>query len=191
MKIKNFIKGLSVRPILNTTKGKSVSNWVVNAGMFGGRVFSNKAGNIGGYKGKNNVMEDRNSMMKIIGSDIIRNKKEGRGMNTGYVGYFNNYVRLASIHDILNMKKDKGLGGLVNVFRSSVLEKLMGGKVYRMLVSLKYVVDGKVMGCSPMKSIMVTRSISSKLVLERIEVELRRFENEYNLDDYSGDCFVG
>ena len=36
MKIKNFIKGLSVRPILNTTKGKSVSNWVVNAGMFGG-----------------------------------------------------------------------------------------------------------------------------------------------------------
>ena len=60
-----------------------------------------------------------------------------------------------------------------------------------MLVSVKYEKDGIVKGSSPMKSIMITSRISYKLILERIQIELIKFENEYELEDYSGDCFVG
>lgn len=42
-----------------------------------------------------------------------------------------------------------------------------------------------------MKSIMITSSINSKLILERIQRELRRFEIEYDLDEYTSDCFIG
>jgi hypothetical protein len=67
----------------------------------------------------------------------------------------------------------------------------MSGNIYRMLVSVKYEKDGIVKVSSPMKSIMITSSISSKLILKRIQRELRRFEYEYELEDYSGECFVG
>jgi hypothetical protein len=45
-------------------------------------------------------------------------------------------------------------------------------------------VDGIVKGSSPIKSIMITRTISSKSILERIQRELIRFEDE--LKAYSG-----
>jgi hypothetical protein len=89
------------------------------------------------------------------------------------------------------MDNEKEFGVFGNVFSSNVLDKLMSEKVYRMLVSVKYEVVGIVKGSSPMKSIMITSSISCKLILERIQRELRRFENEYDLEYYSGDCFVG
>jgi hypothetical protein len=88
------------------------------------------------------------------------------------------------------MDNEKEFGVFGNVFSYNVLDKLMSGKVYRMLVSVKYEADGIVKGSSPMKSIMITNSISCKLILERIQRELRRFENEYELEDYSDDCFV-
>jgi hypothetical protein len=80
---------------------------------------------------------------------------------------------------------------LDNEFSSKVLDKLEPGKVYILLVSLNYEVDGIVKGSSPMKSIIITRSINCKLILDRIQRELRRFEYEYDLEDYSGDSFVG
>lgn len=77
-------------------------------------------------------------------------------------------------------------GAIENEFRSKVLATLEAGKVYRLLVSLKYEVNGIVKGSSPMKSLMLTSGISSKLILERIQRELRRFEYEYELEEYSG-----
>jgi hypothetical protein len=123
----------------------------------------------------------------IIGKDIKSKNKQG------YVSYFNNYVRLGTIYEILNIDMDnnKEFAGLGKLFSSNVLDKLISGKVYRMLVSVKYEVDGIVKGGSPMKSIMITTTISSKLILERIQRELIRFEYEYNLEEYSADCFVG
>lgn len=59
-----------------------------------------------------------------------------------------------------------------------------------MLVSEKYEQDGIVKGSSPMNSIMITSRISCKLILERIQRELIRFEVEYDLEDYIGDCLL-
>lgn len=107
-----------------------------------------------------------NGMVKdnIIGSDIFTTeiKKISRS-SKGYVSYFSsNYVRLGSIYEITNINIDntQEFGKLDNVFRSKVLDKLKSGKIYRMLVSVKYEVDGIVKGSSPMKSIMITCSIS-------------------------------
>jgi hypothetical protein len=85
----------------------------------------------------------------------------------------------------------RGLERLANVFSSQVLAKLQEGKVYRILVSLKYEVDGIVKGSSPMKSILITRNISSSLIIERIKTELIKFEEEYKIELYNGECFVG
>jgi hypothetical protein len=101
---------------------------------------------------------------------------------------------LGSIHDIINMDMDdyNRIGIRIEKdFSSKVLEKLEIGKIYRALICVKYEEIGISKGSTPMKSIMITRSISSKLILDRIQRELRRFENEYNLEDYSGHCFVG
>jgi hypothetical protein len=61
------------------------------------------------------------------------------------------------------------------------------GKIYRLLVNLKYEMNGSVKGSSPMKSILSTIKISirmssnSNLILERIQRELIKFEEEYDL----------
>ena len=133
---------------------------------------------------------DKDSLI-IIGSDITKTK--GKSMKSGYVSYLNSYIRLGSIHEILevDLNNEKKFEVLGMVFTSNVLDRLKSGKVYRMLVSLKYEVDGFVKGSSLMNSVMITSSTSCKLILEWIQRELRRFEDEYDLEDYSGDCFVG
>jgi hypothetical protein len=69
----------------------------------------------------------------------------------------------------MNMDNETEFEGLGKVFTSKILEKLKPDKIYRMLVSLKYEIDGIVKGSSPMKSIMITSRISCKLILERIQ----------------------
>lgn len=121
--------------------------------------------------------KDINVMVRdiILEGDI--KKREGKSLQEGYVSDLKNNIRLGSIHDILNidMDNEKEFGVFGNVFSSNVLDKLMSGKVYRMLVSVNYEVDGIVKGSTQIKSIMITSTINSKLILERIQRELIRF----------------
>lgn len=77
----------------------------------------------------------------------------GEVRSGGYNSYFNNYIRLGSISEILatDMENEKESGVLIKRFSSNVLNKLEKGKVYRMLVSVKYEVDGIVKGTSNKK----------------------------------------
>jgi hypothetical protein len=54
-------------------------------------------------------------------------KMISRKVGKGYVSYFNNYVRVGSIYDILNidMDNDKEFEVIGNVFRSKVLDQLL------------------------------------------------------------------
>jgi len=138
------------------------------------------------------VME--NKIIKEKDKEIISIKGGGR-KGKGYVSYFDNCVSPGggSIYSIININMDNAteFEVLGKSFTSNILDKLNPEKIYRMLVSVKYEKDGIVKGSSPMKSIMITSRISCKLILERIQIELIKFENEYELEDYSGDCFVG
>lgn len=119
-------------------------------------------------------------------------KTDIKPLKGGYVSYYKNYINLASIHAILNMDVSNSIRSRIeNDFSSKVLAKLESGKIYRALVTVKYEDNGISKGSSPMKSIMITSSINCRLILDRIQRELRRFEIEYDLEDYSGDCFVG
>jgi hypothetical protein len=60
-----------------------------------------------------------------------------------------------------------------------------------MLVSVKYEMGGIVKGSSPMKSTMIGANINCVHIISKIQRELQRFEIEYELEDYSGECFVG
>jgi len=117
----------------------------------------------------------------------------GEVRSGGYNSYFNNYIRLGSISEILatDMENEKESGVLIKRFSSNVLNKLEKGKVYRMLVSVKYEKGGIVKGSSPMKSTMIGANINCLHLISKIQRELRRFEIEYELENYSGDCFVG
>jgi hypothetical protein len=139
------------------------------------------------------------NIIGILGSDSYKDKQgadnlcKTKSKKDGYVSYFNNYIRLGSISEIINtdMDNEKESADLIKVFRGNVLNKLEKGKVYRMLVSLKYEVDGIVKGSSPMKSTMIGANINCVHILSKIHRELQRFESEYDLENYSGDCFVG
>lgn len=79
-------------------------------------------------------------------------------------------------------------------FKDNVLNKLEENKIYRMLISVKYEENGNINGSGlhqPMKSIMINHRMNSLLILERIQRDLRKFEYEYNIMDYSGLCYIG
>ena len=167
--------GKSPSGILSNKNSYSMRN-----SYFIGRGFSSNINN-------NNIKSKKITDNKVIKENIISNRRKGKG----YISYFYNCVRIGSIHEIIEMENGEGMEFLIKGFTSNILEKLNEDKIYRMLVSLKYEVDGIVKGSSPMRSIMITRSINCKLILERIQQELIRFEDEYELQNYSGDCFVG
>jgi|ERR1700688_861279 len=89
------------------------------------------------------------------------------------------------------MDNEKESGEIIKKFSSNVLNKLEKGKVYRMLVSVKYEMVGIVKGSSPMKSTMIGVNINCLHILRKIQRELQRFESEYELENYTGECFVG
>jgi len=89
----------------------------------------------------------------------------------------------------LENKKEANV--LIKIFSSKIINKLEKGKIYRMLVSVKYEMDGIIKGGSPMNSTMIGSNINCLHILRKIQRELQRFESEYELENYSGDCFVG
>jgi hypothetical protein len=103
------------------------------------------------------------------------------------LSYFKNYESLGNIVDVIN--KDTII--TQELFKNKVLAKLAPDKIYRILITVKYIEDGIMKGSTPMTSMQINRNISGFLLIERIKNELRRFEMEYNLDDYYGEVFVG
>jgi hypothetical protein len=77
------------------------------------------------------------------------------------------------------------------LFKNKVLAKLAPDKIYRILITVKYIEDGIMKGSTPMTSIQINNKISGFLLIERIKNELRRFEMEYDLENYYGEVFVG
>lgn len=166
--------------------------------MIRGRLLSMKTEKKGGSVEKiSMISSDNNSKyISVIGEvrDIKNSmvKKDIKRLKGGYLSYYKNYIHLASIQDILNMDLSNNIMSIIqNDLNSKVLGKLDSGKIYRALITEKYKENGIIKGSTPMKSIMITSSINSKLILERIQRELRRFEIEYDLDEYTSDCFIG
>ena len=131
----------------------------------------------------NNINYFNNSNKLLISRKFSLNKNKG-----GYLSYYKQYVMLGSIINILDDNKAKYFE---ERFTEMILEKLEEGKIYRMLITVKYEEDGEIKGSTPMRSVMITKSISVYLILDRIQRELRKFEYEYNLEDYTGECYVG
>lgn len=106
----------------------------------------------------------------------------------GYKSYYKNFVRLGNIIDIID---DNYSVNFNDIITNNIFTRLEGEKVYRLLLTVKYESDGFVRGSSPMVAIMITKNIESFLVLDRIKRELLRFKYEYNLENFSGECYLG
>ena len=134
-------------------------------------------------RGNNIINYFNNSNKLLISRNISLKKNKG-----GYLSYYKQYVMYGNIIDILDDNNNKYFE---DRFKEMVLDKLELGKIYRMLITVKYEEDGEVKGSTPMRSVMITKTISGYLILDRIQKELRKFEYEYNLENYTGECYVG
>ena len=105
----------------------------------------------------------------------------------GYNSYLKDRVLLGNIIDILNDDLNTEIEAK---FKENVLEKLEVGKTYSVLLYVKYIDEGQAKGSSPMKSIIITKNINTYLVLQRIKMALSKFESEYLLSDYWGQCYI-
>jgi len=133
----------------------------------------------------NNIINYFNNSNNLLIARNISTKNKGGG---GYLSYYKQYVMLGNIIEILD---DNNNNYFEDRFKEMVLDKLEEGKIYRMLITVKYEEEGVIKGSTPMRSVMITKTISGYLILDRIQRELRKFEYEYNLEDYTGECYVG
>jgi hypothetical protein len=157
----------------------------------------------GGYKKGNNFSKEGIFNMKKINESmkedlkikhkhkkvIVHNRfkdivKKNKG---GYNAYTQNKYMLGNISDILDDCKTEAFERL---FEQNVIDVLAPSKCYSILLIVKYLSDGQSKASTPMKSIIITKSIQIGLLFERFKMALNQFEREYQLDNYMGNCFI-
>lgn len=122
---------------------------------------------------------------------LIKIKKRVNNKIAFTKGGFNSYIRnQVLLGDISHFFVDSLVLEIAEVFKNKVLDQLDEGRTYSILLYVKYIHEGVPKASTPMKSIIITKNINIYLVLQRIRYALSQFENEYQLSNYSGKCFV-
>jgi hypothetical protein len=133
-------------------------------------------------KGKGKQGDSRKVEKNINPFKVIVDINKG-----GYNSYLKNKALLGNISEFLNDDLTKDIEAR---FNKNVLDLLEDGKTYSILLQVSYISDGAIKGSSPIKSIIITKKINSKFVLQRFKIAINKFVNEYQVQDLDGKCFV-